>query len=547
MTRYAFIVFAIILCLYSRHLEARCIAGPTGPTGPTGATGPKGATGTNGTNALSVSLPYVMGTGITLNNVNFNLVTTIVLLDNDAQGINVHLFIASSMSSTNNPKGNIVLYKTGSATSFVSYSATAYTHAVGQNILTVSYLSGGSVPFSSGDTIQVLFTTTGNVGATGATGATGSVGPTGPTGVQNSTFGNGINVFGQAFFHNYVQVGLSINTEILDVLSNTVFDGSVTFHLPANFVSLQGNQINVGKLVVGILEATQSTSLDNGLIFTNKFGGLIVQNLTVVKDVLIRGKLNVINATTLDNGAIRTTGAGDLLVNGELLSLGLIQSQGGFVTVGNVQGANGGFSGVVSGTIFIASGPGGSTFDNGTITTNGVGTLTVKQLFSDNGITTTTLRMSSTSPHTGDLLTSSDNLGNAEWKSVDNAIGISQNFTDHSLSSITSPFTKSSFVFGWQKIVQTVVLQFPFVNVTGCTAGTVQFSGLLPGSLRPISSNIQMPIASVLDGALTAKSGVIEISTTGIVTIGLSPALTSFTGGSSGCGWKAFAISYLVI
>lgn len=123
------------------------------------------------------AIPYTFDTTITdadpgagklrLSSATQNAATVIraELVGSDAQ--NYAAVLADFVSSTNTVKGQIRLVKLGDATKWLTFNLTAMASPTGYKNLTVTPIGGSSAtPFVNGDSLVMLFTRAGDLGAT---------------------------------------------------------------------------------------------------------------------------------------------------------------------------------------------------------------------------------------------------------------------------------------------------------------------------------------------------------------------------------------------
>jgi hypothetical protein len=140
-----------------------------------------GTNGTDGIDGGAITIKYTFDTTTTdadpdsgklrLNNATQNTATSIYADVLDFLGSDWTSVIDTFDDSSNTVKGSIRLVKSGDASKFLTFNATAVTTATGYRKITVSNTgSSASSPFSHGDTILLCFNRAGDKGADGASG-----------------------------------------------------------------------------------------------------------------------------------------------------------------------------------------------------------------------------------------------------------------------------------------------------------------------------------------------------------------------------------------
>ena len=164
--------------------------GPIGATGLTGATGVKGDTGSFG--GATFTYNYLTDTADTdpgATNLKFDAAfasATFLYIDPiDLASNDISAYLETIDDSTSAVKGHFRVEAIGDSSQFAYYAITgAHTLTPTYYQVPVSYLTGSSPTWASGQDVIITFVRTGDKGDTGATGNTG---PTGPTGAAAPT------------------------------------------------------------------------------------------------------------------------------------------------------------------------------------------------------------------------------------------------------------------------------------------------------------------------------------------------------------------------
>ncbi len=117
--------------------------------------------------------------------------TAIYLSETDARGLALAAEIASWDDSTSAVRGKLIIRNGDDPSKFAVFAITGANTDNGSWVtLAVTYLTASSTtPFASGETLDVIFSRTGDKGDTGATGAAGSTGATGSAGAAGAGYG----------------------------------------------------------------------------------------------------------------------------------------------------------------------------------------------------------------------------------------------------------------------------------------------------------------------------------------------------------------------
>ncbi len=170
------------------------LTGATGPTGLTGATGPTGPTGIKGDTGsfggATFLYNYLTDTADTdpgVTNLKFDsalATATFLYIDPVDFGSNdISAYLNTIDDSTSAIKGHFRVEAIGNSAQFVYYAITgSHTLVSTYYKVPVSYLTGSSPVWTSGQDVIITFVRTGDKGDTGLTGATGPTGLTGATG-----------------------------------------------------------------------------------------------------------------------------------------------------------------------------------------------------------------------------------------------------------------------------------------------------------------------------------------------------------------------------
>lgn len=206
--------------------------GPTGATGATGATGPTGATGVKGDTGsfggATFTYNYLTNTSDTdpgATNLKFNAglsTATYLYIDPiDLNSNDVSAYLETIDDSTSAIKGHFRVEAVGNSSQFAYYAING-THTLASTYykVPVTYLTGSSPSWASGQDVIITFVRTGDkgdTGATGPTGATGATGPTGPTGLTGAT-GTGGTIGNWASFYDTLTQVITVEETATPVL-----------------------------------------------------------------------------------------------------------------------------------------------------------------------------------------------------------------------------------------------------------------------------------------------------------------------------------------
>ena len=295
------------------------------------------------------------------------------------------------------------------------------------------------------------------------------------------------------------------------------------------------NKINADKIIatqstadsMQVAGTTQSTSTTTGAITTN--GGV-----GIVKDVFIGGDLDL---------------TGDLTVDGNLDVAGTVVSDGSslknfLIKDSTNTGLNG--SALNGEVMYVDTGTTPSTVLFSRLTVDHTDARAIQVRVGNNGTKVFTIR-TDTTPGQVNIIGDLDVVGDITLPST-GATASALNFYAEGTHTTNWTGIWSSDQAGnikWTRVGNMVCLTFPSVRATSDgSVASIDIATVLPTYLRPTDNSVAAVPLIVNAGA--GAFGVAVISTSGVINVYIDAAFGTFSGTSSGTGFRNFSITYSV-
>ena len=214
-----------------------------------GFTGSKGDTGENGSFG-GAAFDYTFSTATTLadpgdgvlkfNNTVFSSANTLIIHDNDDNGVSVYNFLQTIDDSTSAIKGHFTVTEKANTTNFAQFSIVGnHVDAANSFQVPVAYLTGAA-SMTNGLDIIITFARTGDKGDTGFTGSFGFTGSQGDIGYTGSRGATGF-VGSTGYTGSQGDIGYTGSQGVIGFTGSTGFVGSAsTVAGPVGYTGSQG-------------------------------------------------------------------------------------------------------------------------------------------------------------------------------------------------------------------------------------------------------------------------------------------------------------------